>query len=189
MALGLAAGYFLGRTRRMRLAFMIGAAAATGGAGGAGKQLLRGGTKLVASSELMSKISPAVTEITDLIRDELVDAAKGAAIAAVTSRIDSLSDNLHSRAEALRLPGGPADVMGDSRPGRTPVAAEEEELGQEAEEEELGEEEEEEEEEQPEDEPESRERVAETSPARRRGRPGRPAANGPLRRPRRTRLG
>lgn len=104
LVLGLAVGYFLGRNRRMRFAIMICAAAATGGIGGAGRQLARSGTKLIASSDLASEISPALGEISDIIRGEVLDVARNAALEAVGSRIDSLSDNLHSRAETLRHP-------------------------------------------------------------------------------------
>ena len=134
VALGLAAGYLLGRNRRMRLAIMLDAAAVTGGIGGAGGQLLRRGTELVASSEVMSGISPAVGEITGMIRGELADTAKSAALAAVSSRIDSLSDNLHSQTEALQHPADLAeDVNGRAqgvsrrvpRPRRAPDEPEE----------------------------------------------------------------
>jgi hypothetical protein len=48
------------------------------------------------------------------VRGELLDAAKGAAAAAVTSRIDSLSNNLHDRAESLRNPDAAAGKVGDT---------------------------------------------------------------------------
>jgi hypothetical protein len=45
---------------------------------------------------IWTKSRPQVTEIVNTVRWELLDAAKGAAAAAVTSRVDSLSDNLTS---------------------------------------------------------------------------------------------
>ncbi len=103
-ALALGVGYILGRRRKMRLATMLALGAATGGAAKLGPAALRQGTKYLGKTDIAGALGPQVTEIVNTVRGELLDAAKGAAAAAVTSRVDSLSDNLHERAETLRNP-------------------------------------------------------------------------------------
>jgi hypothetical protein len=103
-ALALGVGYILGRRRKMRLATMLAIGAATGGIGGLGPAALRRGAKYLGSTDIAGALGPQVGEIVSTVRGELLDAAKGAATAAVTNRIDSLSDSLHDRAETLRNP-------------------------------------------------------------------------------------
>jgi hypothetical protein len=121
MALVMGAGYLLGRRRRARLAAVV-TAAALGGAGGVTGRLLRKGTGMLASSDVLGKVSPELGEITDLIRGDLLDAGKGAATAAVSARIGSLSDRLHDRADVLRHATGdgqeaPADDEDEAQNG------------------------------------------------------------------------
>lgn len=127
-ALAVGAGYVLGRRRKMRMALMLGGAAMAGSplAGPAG-QLLRRGTKLVGSTDLLGKLSPELGDISGIISKELVPVGKAAARAAVTGRVNALSDRVHERAEALREPQGGADDE-DERParGRQARGAEEE---------------------------------------------------------------
>ena len=102
VALAVGAGYVLGRRRKARLALMLGGAAATGGFGGVTRQLLKRGTHLVGSSDALGKISPELGEVTDMIRGDLVDVGKAAALTAVRGRIDRMSDRLADRASTLR---------------------------------------------------------------------------------------
>jgi len=120
-ALALGVGYILGRHRKMRLATMLAVGAATGGAAKFGPAALRQGTKYLGKTDIAGALGPQVTEIVNTVRGELLDAAKGAATAAVTSRIDSLSDNLHDRAETLRNPEAAVDKAGETvgRAGKT----------------------------------------------------------------------
>jgi hypothetical protein len=120
-ALAIGVGYILGRRRKMRLATMLAAGAATGGAAKLGPAALRQGTKYLGKTDIAGALGPQVTEIVNTVRGELLDAAKGAATAAVTSRIDSLSDNLHDRAETLRNPEAAVDKAGETvgRAGKT----------------------------------------------------------------------
>ena len=113
-ALALGIGYFLGRRRKMRLATMLAVGAATGGAARLGPAALKQGTKYLGKTDIAGALGPQVTEIVDTIRGELLDAAKGAAAAAVTSRIDSLSDSLHDRAETLRNPEAAVGKAGET---------------------------------------------------------------------------
>ena len=120
-ALALGVGYILGRRRKMRLATMLAVGAATGGAAKLGPAALRQGTKYLGKTDIAGALGPQVTEIVNTVRGELLDAAKGAATAAVTNRIDSLSDNLHDRAETLKNPEAAVDKAGETvgRAGKT----------------------------------------------------------------------
>ena len=89
-ALALGVGYILGRRRNMRLATMLAVGAASGGAAKLGPIALRQGTKYLGKTDIAGALGPQLTEIVETVRGELLDAAKGAAAAAVTSRIDSL---------------------------------------------------------------------------------------------------
>lgn len=102
MALAVGAGYLLGRTHKTKLALGLAAAAATGKAGGVSGQLLKRGTKLVGSSDALGKLSPELTQVTDMIRGDLVDVGKAAALSAVRGRIDRLSSSLQERADVIR---------------------------------------------------------------------------------------
>jgi hypothetical protein len=89
VALGLGAGYLLGRTRKMRLALMLAAAGANGRLGGGPRQLLQEGVSRLGSSS-------EVRELTESVRGDLLNAAKAAAVTAATSRIDALNDRLQA---------------------------------------------------------------------------------------------
>ena len=112
----LAAGtcYVLGR-RKVRLVTMLAlGAAATGGMGKLGPAALRQGAKYLGKTDIAGALGPQVTEIADTIRGDLLDAGKAAAAAAVTSRLDSLTDSLHERAEALKNPEATAGKAGET---------------------------------------------------------------------------
>lgn len=111
-ALALGVGYLLGRRRKMRLATMLAAAAATRGVGGLGGAALSRGMKMLGSTEALGKFGPQLNELADTVRSDLVDAGKAAATAAVSSRIESLTDSLHERAELVRNPGAAASGVG-----------------------------------------------------------------------------
>jgi hypothetical protein len=107
-ALALGVGYVLGRRRKMRLATLLAAGAATGGLAGLGSGLLRKGVKMLGSTEALGKMSPQLGELADTVRGDLLDAGKAAATTAFTNRIESLTDSLHDRAEMIREPGAAA---------------------------------------------------------------------------------
>jgi hypothetical protein len=116
--MALAAGYLLGRQHRTRLAFMLGAAALTRGLSGFTGQLMRSGTKVLGSGdgltgglgkaagdvlgEAAGKAVPGLGEVGDMIRQDLTSVVKRAVATAVSNQIESLSDQLHDRAEAIR---------------------------------------------------------------------------------------
>ena len=116
-ALALGVGYVLGRRRKMRMATVMAAAAATGSLGGLGGAALRRGMKMLGSTEALGKFAPQLGELADTERGDLMDAGKAAATAAVTNRIESLTDSLHERAELVRDPG--AAVSGAGKAARS----------------------------------------------------------------------
>jgi hypothetical protein len=99
VALGVAGGYFLGRTKRMKLAMMLGAMAAGRQAGGPG-ELLRSGTKLLNSS-------PELSRLTDEVRGRLLEAGKGAVLAVAARQVESLTDRVGKRVESFGDVGVP----------------------------------------------------------------------------------
>src|SRR5205823_1923948 len=111
-ALAVGAGYLLGRRRKMRLATMLAVGAATGGMGSLGGKALQRGIKMLGSSESLGKFAPQLGELADTVRGDLIDAGKAAATAAVSNRIESLTDSLHERAEVVRDPGAAAGRAG-----------------------------------------------------------------------------
>jgi hypothetical protein len=122
-AAALAVGYFLGRQHRLRTAVLLAAATAVGGST-VGGMVLRRGMKMASSTEAIGKIAPQLTEIVDTVRDDLLDAAKAAAAAAVTNQLDTLTDSLHERADRLRDVGaGTVEDVGEAASGATGQAA------------------------------------------------------------------
>jgi hypothetical protein len=111
-ALALGVGYLLGRRRKMRLTTMLAVGAATGGVGGLGGAALRRGMKMLGSTEAVGKFAPQLGELADTVRSDLMDAGKAAATAAVTNRIESLTDSLQERAEMVRDPAAAAESAG-----------------------------------------------------------------------------
>jgi len=111
-ALALGVGYVLGRRPKMRRAAILAAAAATGGLGGLGGMALKRATRVLGSTEALGKFAPQLGELADTVRSDLMDAGKAAATAAVTGRIESLTDSLHERAELVRDPGAAAGEAG-----------------------------------------------------------------------------
>ena len=89
IALGVAGGYFLGRTKKMKLALMLGGMAAGRQTGGPA-QLLQQGAKLLGQS-------PELGRLTDEIRGRLLEAGKGAAVAVATRQVEALTDRLVSQ--------------------------------------------------------------------------------------------
>ena len=92
VALGVAGGYFLGRTKKMKLALMLAGMAAGRQAGGPGALLGQGKNLLNASPELL--------RLTDEVKGRLLDAGKGAALAVATRQVEALTDRVAGRVES-----------------------------------------------------------------------------------------
>jgi hypothetical protein len=107
VALGVAGGYFLGRTKKMKLALMLSGMAAGRRAGGP-SGLLSQGSKLLSASPELSRLS-------DEVRNRLLEAGKGAALAVAARQVESLTDRVGKRVESLGTLGAP----GGRKPGRT----------------------------------------------------------------------
>lgn len=108
VAIGVAGGYFLGRTKKMKLALMLGGMAVGRNAGGPG-ELLGRGTKLLSSS-------PELSRLTDEVRGRLLEAGKGAALAVATRQVESLTDRVGKRVESLGEIGAPRRKEADEEP-------------------------------------------------------------------------
>jgi hypothetical protein len=102
LCLAVTAGYFLGRFHKMKWAIGLAALAGRGQLPSGPGALLQQGAKLLTSS-------PEFTKLTDEAKGRLIDAGKAAAVAAVSSKIDSLSEGLRQRSDAMRdvSAGGP----------------------------------------------------------------------------------
>jgi hypothetical protein len=112
VAIGVVGGYFLGRTKKMKLALMLGGMAAGRRSGGP-TELLGRGAKLLESS-------PELAALREQVQGRLVEAGKGAVLAVATRQIESLSDRVSQRVERLAEPGrvdGLRDVV-DKTAGR-----------------------------------------------------------------------
>lgn len=161
LALAIGAGYLLGRKRRLRWALVLAAAGATGRMGGASGALVSQLRRIGSESEL--------GEIAGTVRGPLLQAGKAAVLAAVGSRLESVTDSLQERAGSLSVPAPRRERDEREEP-------EEDEL----EDEELDEDEPEDEELEDEDYPE--EEVAEEEPEPRRDRRRASSGRSPVRR-------
>ncbi len=91
VALGVGIGYFLGRTKKMRVAMMLAGAGMTGKLPSNPQELLQRSASMLGSS-------PEINKITESVRGELMHAAPAAAVTAASNRIDALNERLQSRA-------------------------------------------------------------------------------------------
>ncbi|MDX6421793.1 MAG: hypothetical protein QOG28_6413, partial [Trebonia sp.] len=96
-------GYVLGRHRKFRTAAMMAAGMTVGGTT-VGNLALKRGMKMLGSTEAIQKVAPQLGDLADTVRGDLVSAGKAAAAAAVSSRLDALTDSIHDRAERVRNP-------------------------------------------------------------------------------------
>jgi hypothetical protein len=114
-------GYLLGRTRKMRVALMLAGAGATGRLGKNPAMLVRQGMNVLGSSKELSTLG-------ETVRGRLAEAGKAAAVTAVSSQVDSLSDKIEQRTRSLGAPTlpGRAEEAGESA---EPEAAEAEDTG------------------------------------------------------------
>lgn len=90
IGVALVGGYFLGRTKKAKMAIGLG--------------LFLAGKKLNLDPRQLGTLvanSPVLAPLNDQVRKELVDATKSAAGAALTQRMNGLADSLHERTLAL----------------------------------------------------------------------------------------
>ncbi|PBC47238.1 hypothetical protein [Rhodococcus sp. ACPA1] len=89
MALAVGAGYMLGRTHKMKLALMLAGA-------GASSRFPSGSLGVLGQAGKLLADSPEVAKLGGVVRKELMNAAKTAAVTAASHRIDSLNSRLQS---------------------------------------------------------------------------------------------
>ncbi|WP_330318839.1 hypothetical protein [Streptomyces platensis] len=90
IGVALVGGYFLGRTKKAKMALGLG--------------LFLAGKKLNPDPKQLGTLvanSPVLGPLNDQVRKELVDATKAAAGTALTQRMSGLADSLHERTAAL----------------------------------------------------------------------------------------
>ena len=147
IAAGVASGYLLGRMKKLRLAVMVGSLLA-------GQRIATNPQALLAQGQKLAEQSPELQRLQEQVRDRLVEAAKGAAVASATQRLELMTRSLRG------------DEQDDDEYEDEP---EDEEYDEEPEDEEYDEEPEEEEpeDEEPEEEPQRRPRKRASSAGRR----------------------
>ena len=100
-ATAIGVGYLLGRNRKFRTAAITAVAVGAGG-GAVGGPIMRRGMKMLGSADVLGKVTPQLSGLVDVVRDDLVAAGKAAATTAVSNRVDALTDSIHDRAERVR---------------------------------------------------------------------------------------
>jgi hypothetical protein len=118
-------GYLLGRTHRLRWALILGGAAATGRMGGVSTQVLERGAEMVRSTPELAKLADTATR--------LLDAGRGAAMSAMSSKAESITAGLEGRAGKVGGEGADAGkkVAGGARRAVSGKEEGEEEAGEE----------------------------------------------------------
>ena len=92
VGLGVATGYLLGRTKKLRLAITLGSMIA-------GQKMSKDPVGLLRqASELVDK-NPQLAELQQRVTGELFNAARSAALATATSRVESFNRSLLARGE------------------------------------------------------------------------------------------
>ncbi|WP_327048428.1 hypothetical protein OG320_11425 [Microbispora sp. NBC_01189] len=102
VALAVIAGYYLGRHHKLRLALVLALAILAARLRGEGAA----GALLEQVPKILGGAAPDLSKITERVRGDVLDIGKAAARRATSRQIDTLSDKLHERAEALRQPRG-----------------------------------------------------------------------------------
>lgn len=106
MAVALAGGYVLGRTKKAKLAFALATFAA-------GRKMSLDPTELLSAGARQLAKNPQLEGLRGQISDELMTAVKTAAAATVDRRVSALSGSLRDRTEALSGAGDAAKGVGD----------------------------------------------------------------------------
>src|SRR4051812_44989572 len=101
VGLGVAAGYLLGRTKKMRLAITLGSMIA-------GQRVATNPVGLLRQASQLAEKSPQLAELQQRVTGELFDAARSAALATATSRLQSANQALLER-----VSGGEDDEYDD----------------------------------------------------------------------------
>src|SRR6476659_1237945 len=106
VALAVAGGYLLGRNKKMKLAISLGSMLVGQRVSTNPRALLKQGRELV-------QANPNLAEIEDQIRGKFLEAARAAALATLSSRMELVSDSLRDRTDSLRGLAGALEAAGD----------------------------------------------------------------------------
>ncbi len=108
LALAVVGGYLLGRTKKMKLAIMLGGALA-------GKKISTDPAALLGQATKLVNASPELQRLDAAVRGRLLEAGKDAALAVASSRMEALTDSLVDRVENLGKPAAAAtDAAGEA---------------------------------------------------------------------------
>src|SRR4051794_21720061 len=92
IGLGVATGYLLGRTKKLRLAVTLGTMIA-------GQRMSKNPVGLLRQASELVDRNPQLAELQQRVTGELFDAARSAALASATSRLESVNRSLQTRGE------------------------------------------------------------------------------------------
>ncbi|MCX5062534.1 MULTISPECIES: DNA primase [unclassified Streptomyces] len=111
LGLAIGAGYVLGRTKKMKLAFAVGTMVA-------GKRMHLSPRALADMASQQLQNNPQFKEIGDQLREDLRGVGKAASGAMVERQIDALADRLHGRTAQVRdeltgMTDGATDLLED----------------------------------------------------------------------------
>lgn len=95
LALAVAGGYVLGRTKKAKLALSVGGVVL-------GRRLQLDPQRLLSLVEERLMADPQLAELRDQLRDDLGGVGRAAASAFVSRRIDGLADSLHARTAGVQ---------------------------------------------------------------------------------------
>ncbi|WP_282701250.1 DNA primase [Streptomyces sp. CC219B] len=95
LGLAIGAGYVLGRTKKMKLAFAVGTLVA-------GKRMHLSPRALAELAQQQLRDNPQFKEIGDQLREDLRGVGKAASGAMVERQLDALADRLHGRTAQMR---------------------------------------------------------------------------------------
>ncbi|KMS74883.1 hypothetical protein ACH49_21965, partial [Streptomyces leeuwenhoekii] len=112
MGLAVGAGYLLGRTRKLKLAVVVGTLVV-------GRRIGLGPRAVAELVSRQLRDNPHVKEIGDQLRQDLSGVGRAASGVMIERRLDSLADRLHSRTARMRdqLAGGASKASGTGRDG------------------------------------------------------------------------
>lgn len=105
--LAVAAGYALGRTRKMKLAITIAGLLA-------GRRIATDPKELLRQSVHYLESSPELQSALQQLRGQLVDAGKAVATASVANQVESISDRIEAMAANVRGTGQQSGETGES---------------------------------------------------------------------------
>ena len=106
VALAVAGGYLLGRNKKMKLAISLGSMLI-------GKRVATNPRALLKQGRELVDANPNLAEIEDQIRGKFLEAARAAALATLSSRMELVSDSLRDRTDGLRGLAGELEAAAD----------------------------------------------------------------------------